>query len=107
MGKQSDDFGELMVQTCLVQPFIRNDGYKDIFGEGVIYPCIIETKIFRITKTDGTITTTTAQVYLDADAVVTIRDKVTFGGVSPKILKVATDHDIESPEDVYGIIIYT
>lgn len=107
MGKQSDDFGDEMVQSCLIQPFIRNDGYRDVYDDGRLYPCVIEHKIYNITKPDGTVTPTTAQIFLDGNAVVGIRDKVTFNGISPKILKVGTDYDIEDPEEIYGIVIFT
>lgn len=107
MGKLSDDFGELMVNVCMIQTFIKNDGYKDVFGEGVLYPCIIEHKVKAITKQDGSATVTTSQIHLDPGPVVGPRDKVTFDGISPKIINCGPDYDIEDPEDIYAIIIYT
>ena len=32
MPKFSDDFADFMMQSCAVAPFVRNDGYKDVFG---------------------------------------------------------------------------
>jgi len=107
MGKLSDDFGELMIQVCTIQRFIQNDGYADVFGPEVSYPCVISHEVRSITKEDGTISTTTAQIYFDPDVVVGLRDKITFEGHSPKILKISTDHDIEVPGDLYGTTVYT
>jgi hypothetical protein len=107
MGKMSDDFADFMVQTCTIQPFIRNDGYKDTFGTAVSYSCAIEYKVFNITKADGQPGVTTAQVYLDAGVTVGLRDKITFNGLSPKILRIAFDYDAEDPSDEFGVIVYT
>ena len=107
MGKMSDDFADFMVQTCTIQPFVRNNGYADIFGTAVSHSCAIEYKVFNITKADGQIGPTTAQVYLDAGVTVGLRDKMTFNGLSPKILKIAFDYDAEDPSDEFGVIVYT
>lgn len=107
MGKLSDDFAELMIQNILIQPFLRSTGYGDVFGEGILYPCIIEHKIKPITKPDGSLTVTTSQIHLDPGAIVGPRDKVTFEGISPKIISCGPDYDIEDPEDIYAIVIYT
>lgn len=107
MGKLSDDFGELMVQSVLIQPFVRNDGYKDVFGVGVLYPCILEHKIKPITTANGIATVTTSQIHLDPGPVIGPHDKITFEGISPKIINTGTDYDIEEPTDPYAIIIYT
>lgn len=107
MGKQSDDFGELMIQVCSVQSFVRNDGYKDMFGAPASYSCVIEHDVHNIYLQDGTLGPTTAQIYFDPGVTVNLRDKITFEGHSPKILKIVTDLDIENPADVYGTIVYT
>ena len=107
MGKMSDDFADFMVQSCTIQPFIRNDGYKDTFGTAVSYSCAIEYKVFNITKADGQPGVTTAQVYLDAGVTVGLRDKITFNGLSPKIIKIAFDYDAEDPSDEFGVVVYT
>ena len=107
MGKMSDDFADFMVQTCTIQPFVRNNGYADIFGTAVSHSCAIEYKVFNITKADGQIGPTTAQVYLDAGVTVGLRDKITFNGLSPKILKIAFDYDAEDPSDAFGVIVFT
>ena len=107
MGKMSDDFADFMVQTCTIQPFVRNNGYADIFGTAVSHSCAIECKVFNITKADGQPGVTTAQVYLDAGVNVGLRDKITFNGLSPKILKIAFDYDAEDPSDEFGVVVYT
>jgi len=107
MPKFSDDFADFMMQSCTIQPFIRNDGYKDIFGTAVSHSCAIEYKVFNITKADGQIGPTTAQVYLDAGVTVGLKDKITFNGLSPKILKIAFDYDAEDPADEFGVIVFT
>ena len=107
MPKFSDDFADFMMQSCTIQPFIRNDGYKDIFGTAVSHSCAIEYNVFNITKADGQIGPTTAQVYLDAGVTVGLRDKITFNGLSPKILKIAFDYDAEDPSDAFGVIVFT
>lgn len=103
----TDDFADEMQQTVMIQSFVRNDGYKDIYAEGANYDCIISKAVKNITKTDGTAAVSNMQIYLDGTVAVTARDKITVGGVSPKILKVAPDYDIEKPEEVYGVTIYT
>lgn len=107
MPKFSDDFSDFMMQSCTIQPFIRNDGYKDTFGTAVIHSCAIEYKVFNITKADGQPGVTTAQVFLDAGVIVGLKDKITFNGLSPKILKIAFDYDAEDPSDEFGVIVYT
>ena len=107
MGKMSDDFADFMVQTCTIQPFVRNNGYADIFGTAVIHSCAIEYKVFNITKADGQPGVTTAQVFLDAGVIVGLKDKITFNGLSPKILKIAFDYDAEDPSDEFGVVVYT
>ena len=102
-----DDFREEMQQSVMIQPFVRNDGYKDTYGEGASYACTVSRKISQITKADGTIGVTTMQIYLDGEVVVTAKDRITFAGVSPKILKVAPDYDIENPDEVYSTTIFT
>lgn len=102
-----DDFRDEMQQSVMIQPFARNDGYKDIFGEGTNYACTVSRKISQITKADGSIGITTMQIYLDGLVVVTSKDRITFAGVSPKILKVQPDYDIETPDEVYSTIVYT
>jgi len=97
----AEDFAEEMTDSVLIRPWLRNTGYADVYGEGATYDCHIQYEVLQITKSDGSLTTTTAQVYLAGDVVVTTRDKITFGGVSPKILRVSPD------PDGYGIVIYT
>ncbi len=107
MPKFSDDFADFMMQSCAVAPFVRNDGYKDVFGMAVSHSCAIEYEVFNITKADGQIGPTTAQVYLDAGVTVGLKDKITFNGLSPKILKIAFDYDAENPSDEFGVVVYT
>ena len=40
------EFSEEMNDTILIQSFVRNDGYKDIFGEGAFYPCHVQYETF-------------------------------------------------------------
>ena len=107
MPKFSDDFSDFMMQSCTIQPFVRNNGYADIFGTAVSHSCAIEYKVFNITKADGQPGVTTAQVFLDAGVIVGLKDKITFNGLSPKILKIAFDYDAEDPSDEFGVIVYT
>lgn len=100
-----DDFareireGEVAQDTILIQSFTGNDGCDDLFSEGALYDCEIQYKIFNITTADGEKSTTTAQIYLDAGVVVAARDKITFNGQSPKIMRVSPDPG--------GVVIFT
>lgn len=96
-----EDFADEATSQILIQTFIRNDGYKDIYGEGITYDAHVQYEVRSITKADGTLTATTMQVYLAGNVVITNRDKITAEGVSPKIIKVAPD------ADEYGIVVYT
>lgn len=95
------DFSDEKTSEVLIQNFIQNDGYKDIFSEGVIYSCHIQHEICQISKSDGSLTTTTMQIYLGPDVIVTTRDRITVNGKSPKILRVSHD------PDSYGLVIFT
>ena len=101
------DFHEEMQQTVLVQTFIRNDGYKDIYSEGTAYPCLVSQKTSEIITADGKKANTSMQITLDGLVGVTEKDKITFGTKSPKILKVHRTYDLETPEDIYKIVVYT
>lgn len=101
-----DDFRDEANQMVLIQPFVRNDGYKDLYGEGQLNPCIIQYEVFNILKADGTQATTTAQIFLDGAVTVTGRDKIAFEGLSPKILKISPNNELGS-DNLYGIVIFT
>jgi hypothetical protein len=125
-----EDFGEELLQSVLIQSWLRNDGYKDIFSSGITYDCAISYQTKNIIKSDGTESVTNALIYLNAlapvvsddtmtddlvtwegapvtsDVDVSVKDKVTFNGASPKILKVTPDYDLENGE-VYSLVIYT
>jgi hypothetical protein len=108
LGKKFlEDFGEFCKQTIIIEPFVRNDGYKPVYGSGISSPCAIEYKIFNITKSDGQLGPTSAQIYTAGDVVVSLQDKITFNNISPKILRIGIDYDVEDPEEVYGKVIYT
>jgi hypothetical protein len=93
--------GEVEQDTVLIQSYVRNDGVDDIYSEGRNYDCDIQYEIFNVDTPEGQKATTTAQIYLNGDVVVTARDKVTFNGVSPKLIRV-------SPDPLgYGIVLYT
>jgi hypothetical protein len=102
-----DDFGPEMKQQVLIQNWVSNNGYKDFYSDGTLHYCMVSYETRSITKTDGTAAVTTMQIDLNGDVVVGSRDKVTFGTISPKILRVQPDYDIENPSEVYGITIYT
>jgi len=102
----ADDFGPEMAQLVLIQPWTGNDGYQDTYGEGTNYSCAIQYKNINIMGQDG-LTLSTAQIYLDGAVVVAARDKITFNLLSPAILKVQPDYDIENPDEVYGTVIFT
>jgi hypothetical protein len=110
MALRQDDFetdfaqeirdGEIMQDEVLIQSFINNDGADDIFSEGKLYSCDIQYEVFNINTAEGEKAVTTAQIQLNGDVVVSARDKITFNGQSPKILRVGSDGD-------YGVTIYT
>ena len=107
MPKFSDDFADFMMQSCTIEPFVGNDGYGSTYGTAASYSCAIEYKVFNIVKADGQPGVTTAQVYFDAGVTVSLKDKITFNGLSPKILKIAFDYDAEDPSDEFGVIVFT
>ena len=47
MPKFSDDFSDFMMQSCTIQPFVRNNGYTDVFGTAVSHSCAIEIDLRR------------------------------------------------------------
>jgi hypothetical protein len=96
-----DDFEDEIKDSVLIQNFVRNDGYKDIYSEGIIYPCAVQYEIYNVTMSDGTLTSTTMQIFLGPNAVVTARDKITINGVAPQILRISPD------PDNYGLVILT
>ncbi len=95
------DFADELDSSVLIQPWLRNTGYADVYGEGTTYDCHCQYETFNITKSDGTLTATTMQIYLSADIVIGIRDKITINGVSPKVLRISPD-----PSN-YGQVIFT
>jgi len=97
----ADDFAEEMTDQILIQPWSSASFYGSSYGEGATYDCHIQYEVFQITKTDGTLAITTAQIYLNGDVVVTVQDKITFNGISPKIQRISPD------PDGYGIVIFT
>lgn len=111
MALRQDDFetdfaqeirdDEVAQDTILIQSFTYNDGVDDIYSEGANYRCEIQYEIFNISTAEGEKATTTAQIYLNGDVAVTARDKITFNGQSPKILRVSPD------PGGYGVVIYT
>lgn len=102
-----DDFAEDMVHAVTIQSCTGNDGYADTFAEGVSYACMVEREVKNITKSDGTVIVSTMQIHLDGAVVVSGRDKITFAGATPRILAVETDYDIEKPDEIYSVVVYT
>ena len=102
-----DDFAEDMAQEVTVQSYTGNDGYGDTYAEGLNYSCIVEREIKNVTKADGTVAVSTLQIHLDGAVVVTERDKITYNGSAIRVLAIAPDVDIESPDEVYSTIIYS
>ncbi len=102
-----DDYKEEALQKVLIQPFIRNNGYGDIFGEGRLHDCIVSYEVKDVTKADGSKTVSSMQITVDGSVVVTDSDKATYGGYSPKILAVEPVFDSEKADEVYEVIIYT
>lgn len=102
-----EDFDDECGQTVLIQSWVSNNGYKDVFSEAVSVQCSVSYKIQNIIKSDGTEAMTTCQIYVDGDVVVNERSRITINGKVPKILKVSVDYDIEYSDEIYGIIIYT
>jgi hypothetical protein len=99
-----DDFREFMTETVTIQPFVSNTGYKDTYGTGVDYPCEIQYKIVTITKADGSLAVSTAQIFLDGSVTVSERDKVIFYGQSPKIQRIERNREFG---EAYDVILYT
>lgn len=99
--KFEDDFEDELTSEVLIQNFIRNDGYKDLFSEGTTYPCHCQYETFLVTKSDGSLTPTTMQIFLAANVVIGLKDKITIGGVSPKIMRISPD------PDGYGQVVLT
>ena len=99
-----DDFPGEMKLSVSIATWKSNDGYGDIYNTPVSYSCAVKYEVKNITKSDGTVAVTTMQIYLDGSVSVASKDKVTFGGVSPKILRVGKTYDGAA---VYATVIYT
>ena len=98
------DFPDELKQSVSIATWKSNDGYGDAYNAATTYSCAVKYEVKNITKSDGTVATTTMQIYLDGSVSVASKDKVTFGGVSPKILRVGKTYDGAS---IYATIIYT
>lgn len=96
-----DDFSDELTSEILIQNFIRNDGYRDVFSEGSTYPCHCQYETYNVVKSDGSISPTTMQIFLAADVVIGLKDKITVNGISPKIMRVSPD------PDGYGLVVLT
>jgi hypothetical protein len=102
-----EDFKDEIALSVTIQPFVSSDGFKDTYGAAQIYLCMVSYKIQNIIKEDGIVGITTMQIFVNANVSVSKRDKITFNGFSPKVLKIQPNYDIEHPTEIYSVIIFT
>jgi hypothetical protein len=93
--------GEIAQDTVLIQSLVNNDGIDDTYDAGRLYSVEIQYEVQNIITAEGEAAVSTAQIYLDGGVVVTARDKITFNGVSPKILRIGFD------PGGYGVVLYS
>jgi hypothetical protein len=98
------DFPDEMKLSVSLATWKSNDGYGDTYNTASTLACAVKYKIENITKSDGTVAVTTMQIYLDGSITVAAKDKITFGDVDLKILKVGKVYEGAS---VYSTIVYT
>ena len=104
----ADDFREEMAENkVLLQSWVSNDGFDDVFSEGALFDCMIVRKVRNVVNSDGQILVSKIQIHLDGVVTVTARDKVTYGTTVLKVLDIAVDYDIEPPFSVYSTTIYS
>jgi hypothetical protein len=103
-SQMHEDFGDWMLQSLYLFPFLSSDGYDTTFDSPLSISCYISGANKNIIKSDGTLAVSTAQIYLDGTPVVDMKDKISIDGNEPRILKVDTLHD-ETGSD-YATVIY-
>jgi hypothetical protein len=101
-----DDFGDKMNSRVLIEGYQGNDGYVESFSEGVSMPCFIKEDMVRLPQKDETVIFSMLQIFLDGSVEVESQDRITFGEVQRKILRITRVRDPDTG-DPYKIIIFT
>lgn len=100
-----DDFRQEMAQSVSIQAVAGHDGYSPSYGTAVVYACYVKQAVKNIRKEDGTEAVSTLQIYLDGHPAILSTAKITYGSVTPLVLKIEKRFDEEG--GAYSTIIYT
>jgi len=100
----ANDFRNVLVLSVSLAAWKSNDGYGDTYNTPSTLACAVKHSVKNIVKSDGTTAVTTMQIYLDGSVSVASKDRLTYGGVNLKILKVGKVYDGAT---AYATIVYT
>ena len=100
-----DDFRSEMAQTVSIQAVTSTGLYGPVWGTAATYACYVKSRVKNIKDKDGVDAVSSLQIYLDGHPVILDSAKITYGTVSPPILKIEKRFDERG--GMYCTIIYT